>query len=185
MVAAISIGNLGAHYSGTLDHRRARRLFVSSIRLNEKAGNDAGVGFFLSSLSGQLRHLGDLEGALAASQRSIAILEGMGAKRYLPTAYGHYASVLDVLGRFDDSEQWLAKAYAIADEIQLQGEFWKIAIHRALVALERGRVNDAQTYWQRALAWLRDHGPAAEIQQARADLAAACARLGIPDDGRW
>ncbi len=185
MVAAISIGNLGSHYTGTRDHRRARRLFVSSIRLNEKAGNEAGVGFFLSSLSGQLRHLGDLEGALAASRRSIAILEGMGAKRYLPTAYGHYAAALDVLGRFDESEHWLAKAYTIADEIQLQREFWKLAVHRALVALERGRVDDAQAYWQRALAWLRDNGTAADIQQARADLRAACARLAIPDDGRW
>ena len=185
MVAAVSIGNLGSHYTGTRDHRRARRLFMSSIRLNEKARNDAGVGFFLSSLSGQLRHLGDIDGALAASQRSIAILEGMDAKRYLPTAYGHYAAALDLLGRFEESEQLLAKAYTIADEIQLQREFWKLAIHRALVALERGRVDDAQTYWQRALAWLRDHGPPGEIQQARADLKAACKRLGIPDESRW
>lgn len=185
MVAAIAIGNLGSTYARQGEHRRAWRLFASSIRLHERAGNDAGMGFFLSSLSGQLRHMGDLEGALTASRRSIAILEKLAAKRYLPTAYGHYAAVLQKLGRFEESEWQLALAYAIADEIQLQNEFWKIAIHRALVAVERGRPEEAQLYWQRALAWLRDNGSPAELQQARTDLKSACQRLGIADNGRW
>lgn len=185
MVAGLAIGNLGAHFAGITDHRRARRLYASAIRLHERAGNDAGVGFFLSALSSQLTRLGDVDGALAASRRSIAILEKMNARRYLPAAYGHYASALDVMGRHEESEQLLARAATIADEIQLHSEIANVAVHRARVALARGRADDAQMHWRQAAGWLQNHGRPGAFEKARADLKADCARLGIPDDGRW
>ena len=185
LAAAIALGNLGALYAQQKDHRRAVRLFRRSISLHRRAQNPVGIGFFLCSVAGQLRHMGDLPGASQAVEQGVAILEEIGAKRYLPTAYGRQAEVLDAQGRFEESERLLAKAEQLATEIQLHREWWKLKIHRALVALERAEPEEALSHWHAVQAWLRENGVAAEIEEVRAELRRASTRLELLPEASW
>lgn len=181
--AAIAIGNLGAYHVSGKDYRRARRLITKSIQLHRRADNTVGIGFFLCALGGAERHLGMLEEARQHVTEGLQVLEGINARRYLPTGYGHLASVLVSFGRHEEAAQVLDRAVAMATEIQLQHEWWKLVVHRALVALELYRPDHAQGLWREAYAWLRERGMEAQINEARADLGRAAERLG--QDVEW
>ncbi|MBK8207571.1 MAG: hypothetical protein IPK87_12410 [Planctomycetes bacterium] len=183
--AALAVGNLGATYASELDHRRARRLFMYSIRMHRRANNPLGEGFFLSALSGQQRQLGDLAAAYRSAEEGMAILEGLGAKRYLPTSYGHMATVLEKLGRFDDAEQMLAKAEQLSVDIQLQHELWKLRVHRAMVALERRKPAEALARWRTVVPMLIEAGEMHELDVARQDLQRAGERLNLLAPQAW
>lgn len=183
--AALAIGNMGAIYAQELAHRRAERMFRSSIRLNRRANNLVGVGFFLGSLAGQLRQQGDLTAAFQASKEGVAILEGIRAKRYLPTAWGHHAAVLERLDRLEECEQLLAKAEQMAEEIQLQHEWWKLKVHRAMVALERRKPDEAKRHWRGARNWLVENGRHRDLEEARTDLCNTGARLKLLPPDAW
>ncbi len=183
--AALAVGNLGAGYAAEDEHWRARRLFMYSIRLHRRANNPVGVGFFLSSLGGSLRQLGDLAGAERTAAEGIAVLEELGAKRYLPTAYGHMATVLEKVGRFDEAEQILGKAEQLAVEIQLQHELWKLRVQRAKIALERGKPAEALALWRIVADMLVESGEADELEAARQNLQRAGARLRLLPPQAW
>ncbi|MCC7509332.1 MAG: hypothetical protein IT464_08145 [Planctomycetes bacterium] len=183
--AALAVGNLGASYAGELQHRRAQRLFRYSIRLHRRANNPLGEGFFLSALAGQQRQLGDLAAAYRSAAEGMAILEGLGAKRYLPTSYGHMATVLEALGRLEEAEKVLAAADQVAETIELRHELWKLRVHRAMVALERREPAQALAHWGTVVPMLVEAGEAHELEVARRDLRVAGERLNLLPPQAW
>lgn len=178
--AAIAIGNLGAHCVSISDYRRARRLINSSLRLHRRADNTVGIGFFLCALGGAERKLGMLDAALLHVREGLSVLEGMDARRYLPTGYGHLASVLGELGRHEEAAQELDTAIKMATDIQLLHEWWKLVIHRALAALELGQIDHAQHLWHEVREWLAQQNMQPRIDEARTDLLRAGTRLNLP-----
>ena len=185
MPAGIAIGNLGAHYAGLGDFRRACRLIARSITLHRLAGNTVGVGFFLCALSGAHRSLGEFETAHKAAREGVEILEGLDARRYLPSGYGHLASVLEHYGRFQESAVLLDRAIKMAAEIQLDHEWWKLKIHRSLVMLELRQLEQAQRCWAEVRVWMNERNMNSEIDDARNDLQRSGERLKLLAAEAW
>ena len=185
MPAAIAIGNLGAIYREAGDLRRARRFIGRSIQIHRRSDHPVGEGFFLCALAGILHSEGDYEASLVAGRRGVEILEGLNARRYLATAYGHLATALDALKRFEESESVLATAEKLATDIQLHRELWKIQVHRALVALERERPEQALELWGRIRRRLTDSAQFDDLKVARSDLQKAGVRLKLLPPEAW
>ena len=179
VAAGLALGNLAVRKIQLGEHRVALRLLLRAIEIHRKAQNPAGVGYYLVTLAGEQALSGDLPKARRTAEEGVRILRDLSAKQYLPVACGKLAGLVAKGGELDQAAELLAEAEQMATEISSLGDLADIRVHRALIALSSGRVEDAQRHWAGGARLMLELGKREALKRSHGEIVRACREAGV------